>query len=131
MPSRYGAGLQLLKGRGSPIWLLLAGGGLLLPTVAAAQLTTDQVARERTIASEIEVRAEMERGHLFGPFRILPRLVLRDAGYDSNVFGLAANPVSDWTGTVGLGLRLYLPIGGKTYFRAEGIPQYTWYEKLS
>jgi hypothetical protein len=89
------------------------------------------VARERTIASEDEVRAEVDRGHLIGPFRILPRFLLRDAGYDSNVFGLATNPISDWTGTVGVGLRLYLPIGGKTYFRAEGIPQYTWYDKLS
>jgi hypothetical protein len=131
MPSRYWTGPQPLKGKSSRVWLLLAVGGILRPAGAAAQLTTDQVPRERTIASEIEVGAEMERSHLFGPLHILPRVVLRDAGYDSNVFGSSTNPVSDWTGTVGLGLRLYLPIGGKTYIRGEAIPQYTWYDKLS
>jgi len=132
MPSRReDRPVPLLNARTSAFGFLLAGGGFFFPAVAAAQLTTDQVSRERTLATEAEVRAEVERSQVFGPLHLLPRFVLRDAGYDSNVFGLPAHPISDRTGTVGVGLRLYVPIGGKTYFRAEGIPEYTWYEKLS
>jgi hypothetical protein len=77
---------------------------------------------------EEQVKQEMEdsRFHL-GPIRLLPKFLLSNAGYDSNLFGTAAPTVSDWTADVSLGLHLLLPVGPKMYLRGDALPEYDWY----
>lgn len=97
-----------------------------------AQLASDEVPHERTLPAREQIQRDLQesRFHL-GPFRILPRLVIRDSGYDSNIFGSSENPVSDWTADVGLGARAILPAGRKIYFVAEAVPEYIWYARYS
>jgi hypothetical protein len=99
-----------------------------------AQLETDSVPFGRTIAPGLEMTQDMERARWrLGPVRILPRIVVENAGYDSNVNGTAEGEpgkVADWTATVGAGARLILPAGPKVFLRADVLPKYTWYLEL-
>jgi hypothetical protein len=107
----------------------------LLATLAAgsarAQLTSDDVPQGRTIPVKDEVDADMQaaRFHL-GPIRLIPTVMVKDAGYDNNVFGTTENPVSDWSFTIRGGVRLIVPFGSKIYLRGSALPEYTWYDKL-
>ncbi len=99
---------------------------------ARAQLTSDAIPQERTIPAKEQIDADLQRSRLrLGPIRLLPSISLSNAGYDNNVFGSAENPVSDWFFTIRGGLRFLLPLGAKMYFRADALPQYTWYDKLA
>ena len=105
---------------------------LLLSETALAQLTTDQVPRGRTVPAREQVQQDMEKSTLrLGPARLLPTVLLSNAGYDNNVFGTSTNPVGDWTATVSAGSRLLLPIGAKMYLTGDAMPSYTWYDKLA
>jgi len=77
---------------------------------------------------EEEVKQEMaqSRFHL-GPLRLLPRVLLSNAGYDNNLFGTSEPTVSDWTANVSLGLHVLLPLGSKMYLRGDVMPEYDWY----
>lgn len=66
-----------------------------------------------------------------GPFRVDPAIKLANVGYNDNVFGTEEDKVDDYTATVGLGIRGIAPIGSKTFFRFDAVPEYTWYRKLS
>lgn len=102
---------------------------------AVAQLTGDQVPRDRTNPAEEQIKLEIERSRFrLGPIRILPRLEISQAGYDSNVFGVAeedpVEPVGDWSATVAAGIGLVLPMGSKLYLRGHALPAYTWYREI-
>jgi len=117
-PRRFGAALALA-------FALAAG-------VARAQLTSDDIPQERTITPREQIDLDIQRSRFrLGPIHLLPSFAITNAGYDSNVFGTAADPVSDWTFTVRGGLRFLLPMGTKMYFRVDALPQYTWYDKLT
>jgi len=107
-----------------------------------AQLATDQVPRERTVPSEEALK--QQAGHArfrLGPLRILPTLIVTNAGYDNNVFGTPETcpPItgcgqpktSDWTATVSAGARFVAPLGSKIYVQGQALPEYTWYRELS
>jgi len=109
--------------------------------VALAQLATDQVPRERTIPVQESIKQEVESArYRLGPIHILPRLVLSNAGYDSNVFGTPSDcreaigcqetKTADWTATVAAGARFVAPIGAKMFATGDALPEYTWYQKL-
>ena len=116
------------RARGGLVALALS----LPPAFVSAQLTTDQVPLQRTVPAEVEVQAELERSRLrLGPVRVLPWFAVPNFGYNNNIFGSSENPVGDWLATVGAGARFYLPIGSKTFFRLDALPQYTWYKDLS
>ena len=78
---------------------------------------------------EIDSQIADSRLH-FGPIRVRPLFGLRDAGYNSNVFGTVDSPVSDWGGTVSAGADLILPLGRKFYVLGIANPEYTWYDKI-
>jgi hypothetical protein len=100
--------------------------------VARAQLASDDVPQERIIPEREKIDNDLQRSRLrLGPVRLLPSIAITNAGYDSNVFATSVNPVSDWTFTVRGGLRFLLPMGTKMYFRADALPQYTWYDKVT
>ncbi len=118
------------------LWKCLILAGCLLPGSASAQLTTDQVPRGRTVPTPEEVKQELEKSRFrFGPIRLIPTLLLSDAGYDSNVFGAfekdEAKRVADWTATVTAGARWVLPLGSKGYLRGAALPEYIWYRDLT
>jgi hypothetical protein len=107
---------------------------LLAAAAAVAQVESDTVPFGRTIPLEEEIEREMAGAKWkLGPVRLLPQISLRNVGYDSNVLGTPEDDpdiVSDWTATIGAGVRLLLPLGGKVYLRGDVIPEYTWYLEL-
>ena len=125
---------RVSEGRLRAARLCLAGvaGLALFQADARAQLSSDEVPEERTITTKELIDADMQRSRFrLGPIRLIPSISVTNAGYDSNVFGDSVDPVSDWTFTIRGGLRFLLPMGTKVYVRAEALPQYTWYDKLS
>jgi hypothetical protein len=62
-----------------------------------------------------------------GPFRLRTILVLSNAGYDSNVYRTATNPVKDYSITAGPAFYLYLPIRKKIVFSIYESPQYVYF----
>jgi opacity protein-like surface antigen len=104
--------------------------------VAAAQAMIDQVPRTRTVTTREVVDADMESARLsLGPLRVIPMIVMDEAGYDSNVFNAPQSRpeeiVGDWTATVGFGGRGILPMGSKMFLRLIAVPQYIWYNQLA
>ncbi|MCA1734153.1 MAG: hypothetical protein LC732_11190, partial [Acidobacteria bacterium] len=65
-----------------------------------------------------------------GPIRVQPTFVLRNLGYNDNVFGATDDDlaVDDWTATVGAGVQAWLPFGPKMVFGSTLRPEYTWYK---
>ncbi len=103
---------------------------------AAAQAMIDQVPRERTVTTPEVVDADMQSARIhLGPMRVIPVIVMDEAGYDSNVFNAPESRpeeiVGDWTATVGFGARGILPLGSKMYLRLIAVPQYIWYNQLA
>lgn len=104
-------------------------GWLLMSARAWAQ---DEVPQGRIIPEEEQMRDDMARARLrLGPVRLIPSLLISNAGYDSNVFGSSENPVSDWTATFTAGFRFIVPLGAKMFLRADALPTYTWYDELT
>lgn len=67
-----------------------------------------------------------------GRFFIDPWVGVRDVSYVDNVLGTSgSNPQSDITAKLGVGLRLYRPIGGEMTFAAHALPEYVWWQDLS
>lgn len=105
--------------------------------VASAQLASDEVPRERTIATRQQIETEIENSrYRLGPFYILPLLSIRNFGYDNNVFGVpkesgVSKPVSDWTADVSAGARILQRLGSKMYVRIDALPEYSWYLNLA
>jgi hypothetical protein len=80
---------------------------------------------------QMEKAVESARWKL-GPFRLAPWLSVRDAAYVSDVFsglGDGKDEEPDFTITVGAGAQGYLPIGTKTFFTVDALPQYVYWQK--
>ena len=100
--------------------------------VAAAARAQDDVPQGRIIPEEEAIRNDMSRARLrLGPLRLIPSIEVRNAGYDNNVYASGDNQVSDYTATVTAGFRFLLPVGSKMFLRADALPTYTWYDKLT
>ena len=96
-----------------------------------AQLASDEVPRQRTVARSEEIKQQLEdsRWHL-GGMRLRPVFGLRDLGYDNNVYVTAeGQAVADWRGTVSAGADILLPMGNKLYLTGTVEPSYTYYQK--
>jgi hypothetical protein len=104
------------------VWLL----------TCAAVSAQEDVPQGRIIPEEEEMRDDLSRAKLrLGPLRLIPSLLITNAGYDSNVFATSENPVSDWTATFTAGFRFVLPLGSKMFLRADVLPTYTYYKDLT
>jgi hypothetical protein len=101
--------------------------------VTAAAKAQDEIPQGRIVPEHEEIEHDMARARLrLGPLRLIPSLEIYNAGYDNNVFATKSeDAVSDWTATVRGGLRFLLPVGSKFYVRADALPTYTWYDKLT
>jgi hypothetical protein len=112
---------------------LLVGMFFLTSGTVAAQST------QYTLPGEPEERPdsrreEMERlvegaRYRLGPVRIAPWLGLRDAAYVRTLFATGTEPPSDFTATVGAGLRAYLRTGRKVLWSAHALPEYVWWQE--
>ncbi len=84
---------------------------------------------------QLEKATDSARWHL-GPFRASPWVSLKDAAYVSDVFagtitedGERVKEEPDFTLTAGLGVQGFLPLGGKSYFTLDILPQYVYWQK--
>jgi hypothetical protein len=111
---------------------ILAVAAIFSGTFAHAQLSSDSVPRHRLVPRDEQIRQDLANSRLrLGPIRVQPRFLLRDLGYNNNVYGTPDNPVSDWTTTVAAGAHFTLPFGPKAYLVGNAVPEYTYYEKLT
>jgi hypothetical protein len=96
----------------------------LVPLLAAALLLSPRSA----LADDAQSSAPPPGPFKLGPLYLTPRLELRNAGSDSNVYNAPANAVSDASFVVAPGLELALPTGRRFVWRARGVLTYSWYE---
>lgn len=97
----------------------------------SASSSLDDV-RVRRLPTSEQIKQELASARFsLGPVRILPRLEIRELGYNNNILGSAENPVSDETAQVVAGVRAILPIGRKTYVLADAMPEYDYYLRHS
>ncbi|MCA1581716.1 MAG: hypothetical protein LC796_10085 [Acidobacteria bacterium] len=109
------------------LWLLL------LPCVLMGQLTTDQVPRERTIATHDQVKQVVDKSQFrLGPFRVIPFLQITDAGYTDNALGTSDQvpKIDDYYAIVAGGVRWAVPAGAKLFVQGEIRPEYDWSENF-
>jgi hypothetical protein len=66
-----------------------------------------------------------------GPVRLVPRLEVRELGYDNNIFGVSENAQSDWVARVAAGARLLLPVGSQLFLIGDALPGYDAYLRHS
>ncbi len=105
------------------------GSGFLLAGLFLGLSLNPSVSRAETWKG-LELRQQIDQAPWrFGPFHIQPRLVISNAGVDSNVFYTPTDPVKDYTVTAGPAATVYIPIHRKFVLSAYGSPQYVWYSK--
>jgi len=123
----------------APLWILTAL-ALLSTAPAGAQLSQytapgSLLARNTSKKEQMDNALENARWRV-GPLRLAPWFTIRDAAYVSDVFagalgagGGAGSEEPDFTVTAGAGLQGYLPLGRKTYFTIDALPQYVYWQK--
>jgi hypothetical protein len=103
----------------------------MMPGLLAGQAPTGEEISERSLLPRDEIEQAIANSRFrLGPVYLSPEIAIREATYDSNVYGTIENPVGDFRTTVSAGLGLVLPVGNNVFFRANAFPEYTWYEKL-
>lgn len=108
-------------------WLLVADRvwAQLEQYIVPGSLGLPQVSTRETIE-----KAVADARWRLGGLRLEPSFGLRDISYVENVFAEAGEGTSDFTATVGLGLKAYLPLGPKTTLAAHVVPEYAWWQEL-
>jgi hypothetical protein len=62
-----------------------------------------------------------------GPLRVRTELLLRDAGFDTNVYGTPDRAVADYTLTAGPQFTIYYPVNSRLLFVVSESPQYVYF----
>jgi hypothetical protein len=111
---------------------VFAAGALLLPRVLMAQVSTGREISERSLLPRAEIEQSMAESRFrLGPVYLSPEIAIREATYDSNIFGTTGeNPTGDFRTTVRAGAGFILPVGTNVFLRANAFPEYTWYAQL-
>lgn len=65
-----------------------------------------------------------------GGLRLQPWAGIRNAAFVTVEGSDQALDEDDFTLTAGVGLRAYLPVGGKVYWAAHALPEYVWWSEL-
>jgi hypothetical protein len=69
-------------------------------------------------------------GLSLGPLKIRAQFVLRNVGFDTNVYyGATDEPVKDYTFTAGPAFNVYLPLKKKIIFHVYESPQYVYFKE--
>ncbi len=91
--------------------------------IALLTLCAGGVARPSTLEQDFPVEGMMR----WGPFRVRPYILLKDTGYDDNVFLDDTESVSDFTSTVEGGFRLITFFSDRAAIQAEERLDYVWF----
>jgi hypothetical protein len=83
--------------------------------------------RPESRKERLEREVENARYHL-GPVRVNPWFGIRDASFVRSFASDQEDTPSDFTATVGAGLRTYLRTGPKVIWTAEALPEYVWWD---
>jgi len=75
-----------------------------------------------------EAPAEKPGRFRAGPLWLTPRLEIRSAGYDSNVYNAQTGAISDPSFVVAPSLLAALPVGRRVRFEARGLLTWNWFE---
>lgn len=118
------------------VLFLVALSALLLAAPASAQfqqyVPPGEFEEERETMKVRLDRATKESRWRAGRFFLDPWLALRNISFVDNSGGISGADVqSDFTATLGAGLRLYRPIGAEMTFAAHALPEYVWWQDLS
>ena len=101
-------------------------------TLSWAFLTPDSIYGQsyRTFRSEMEEIIQEARWRI-GPFRIYPRILFRDIGYDDNVYRKREEdgPISDYTATISPEIRVYLLFRNWLILSFSENPEYVYFVK--
>ena len=81
------------------------------------------IARPATLEQDFPVEGMMR----WGPFRVRPYILLKDTGYDNNVFLDDTESASDFTSTVEGGFRLITFFSDRAAIQAEERLDYVWF----
>ncbi len=109
----------------------IAAALFMMPGLLAGQAPTGEEISERSLLPRAEIEQAMANSrYRLGPVYLSPEIAIREATYDSNIYGTIENPLGDFRTTVAAGFGLVLPVGNNVFFRANAFPEYTWYEKL-
>jgi hypothetical protein len=82
--------------------------------------------RPESRKERLEREVENARYHL-GAVRVAPWFGIRDASFVRSFSSDQEDSPSDFTATVGAGLRTYLRTGPKVIWTAEALPEYVWW----
>ena len=115
--------VPLLRLRTVKPWrVVFAAGVLLLPRAVTGQVSTVQEISERSLLPRAEIdQAMAESRFRLGPVYLSPAIAIREATYDSNIFGTTENPTGDFRTTVLAGAGLILPVGKNVFLRASAV----------
>ena len=107
---------------------------LFLADPAAAQfqqLSTNPIDAGEQRESRVELLREAvsEARWSFGNFKLDPFLAIKDASWVDNVFSTDDEETSDFTVTVGAGLRGFWEVGD-TIIALHALPEYVWWQDL-
>jgi hypothetical protein len=91
--------------------------------IALFMLCAGGIARPTTQEQDFPVEGMIH----WGPFRVRPYLLLKDTGYDDNVFLDETKPVSDFTSTAEGGFRLITFFSDRAALQLEERLDYVWF----
>jgi len=113
----------------------VSGALLLLVAVSAeaqfTQYTTPGGPDSRPADRKAELAKQTAAARFkLGPLRLAPEISLKDVEYVKSLVGAAVSTTpSDFTATVGGGLRAYLPSGSSVTWTGYALPEYIWWQK--
>lgn len=92
------------------------------------QYTAPGGPQERPESRRERLEREVENApHHLGPVRVAPWFAIKDASWVRSFASEQEDSPSDFTATVGAGLRTYLRTGPKVIWIAEALPEYVWW----
>ena len=115
---------------------LLSLVALLGPAAARAQFdqytAPGRLVESRETMQDLLARQMKESRWRLGRFFVDPWVGVRNIAYFDNVYGDTQGPKqSDFTATLGAGLRTYCPLGAELTFAGYALPEYVWWQELA
>ncbi len=119
--------------RRSSLWLAIVLSGWASSVTAQFQQYTPSgtFEEQRESMEDLLDRSMKEARWRFGPAFFHPWIGIRDIAYVDPARRRDGTEDSDFTATVGVGLRGYVPIGSELTLALHALPEYVWWQDLS